>query len=77
MRETRVVRVEGRLLSCRALVTPQHAHEVRNLRQVIQRLAAAFFIDVADEIQIEEILPRPPREARPEGGSVPKVHAAP
>ena len=45
------------LLFC-FLVAPQHAQEIGDLAQVRQRLGAAVFLDVAEEIQIEEIFKR-------------------
>src|SRR5439155_24977981 len=46
-------------LSFRALIAPQHTEEIRDFGQVIKGPAASVFLDVADEIQVEEVFPWP------------------
>src|SRR6184192_4096530 len=46
-------------LPLRALVAAEHPKEISDLTQVCQRLLAAFFPDIADEVHVEEVFPGP------------------
>src|SRR5271157_637309 len=47
------------LLAAAFLVAPEHSQERGDLAKVVQCLPAALLFDVAEKIQVEEILPRP------------------